>query len=1046
MGLKLNDTRRLLLGAGSIALFFATGNPQFLLLGVGLILSALASTPKREVINRSITHRGPTEPRRVIYGIHRVGGILSFLHLTNNNQNLQMVIALSGHEVEEIGGTTSASVFPNRVYVNGQPVQLDGSGLAKAPPTKILLDPSDVDTANNKFLFTAHNFETNQRVKFTEPGGATLPGNVDEGQPYFIIRLDANEYQITKRFVTQISPSHVINLTSTGSGDFEMELDSEVIDYTGHLRVEKRHGLDSQAALTDLVTAVNDTGIWSTAHRLRGISYAWVELKWNRDIFPQGIPNITFDIKGKKIWDPRIGGGPDTDIAWTTNPSLIVIDYLMDSDYGMDTAVEKINQTKLISAANICEETVVLALPQTGDELRYEAAGSFKMDKKPSSIIKDLLSSMGGKLVQVGGKWEIYAGAHIVATETYDEGDLSAGLKIQTLIDRRDNFNIIRGTFVSPLDNWQPTSYPERSSAGAISGDQGKENPKELDFPWTLSPSTAQRLAKIELNKILETLAVDIQGKLATFRSQPPDSILLDNVRMGWSGKEFEIIDAGLVISEEGAVNYRMKLRETNSGIYDWTGATDETDFVTTRNSNFPSPFAIEAPTSLVLTSGTNDLFIRLDGTIFSRIKAVWVAPLDEFVISGGWIEVQFKKSADSDFLEATTVVGSVIETFILDVEDGVSYDVRIRGRNSIGATSDYLTVSNHVVIGKTAPPQDVVTFSAVQSEANVVLNWSQVTDQDLSGYDIRFGKRSPTLTFSSANLLTLIQKGTSHTTAAIPPGDWTIFIKARDTTGNVSVNAKSVNIVVTTFNPVIKDDDVAIPWLGVRTEITQPSSVPSKFHFVKHYTGVIVPESQQRAEFIGSGGDNFDVFDNYVQNPFPESVYTDKEFDLGREGDVRAFADFVGSLGPEPGVGEVVSAKTQIRTALDDGIFSTWQDITTSQRITARKVQYRLVSDNTEGISFFLSFVGSLDVEPRTEGAVDVIVSASGSVISFATPFFVLPRIKITSKDSAARMVGFTDRSETEFTIHVFNDAGMEVGGTVDWEASTFSVDTVQS
>ena len=1041
MGFPTHKETRRALGAGLIIagtiLATAGGSPNagawVIQLGIGLFLSTLGSTPAIEasIVNRSITHKGATEPWRVIYGKHRVGGVYAFIHLTGDTDEiLNLVIVLAGHEVETIGGSSSITEHPTRIYMNGQPVEILGlNGQALAPPETLLLDSSDVNTSLNKFLFTAHGYATNQRIRFKLVAGGTLPGGIIDSQPYFIIKLDLDEFQISKRFTTESNPTHVINLTSGGTGDFEMKLDSEIIDYSGHLTVNKRHGSSGQSALNSIIGAVGDTGIWSTDHKLGGKAYAHVRLKWNRDVYPNGIPNITFDVEGKKIWDPRLGGDPSTDIAFSSNPALIITDYLMDSSYGMEIPVEEINQSKLIAAADICDEDVVVALPAIGTERRYEANGSFKINKQPAALLRELLTSMAGKVVRVGGKWEIFAGAYITPTQTYDESDMSAGFKAQNLIDRRDNYNGIRGTFVSPLDNWQPTSFPLVSSAGALSGDQGRENIKDLSFPWTLSPSTAQRLAKIELNKILESLSIDLQGKLTMFKSQPPDTIQYTNERLGFSAKDFEITDAGLTIGDTGAVNYRMKLRETNPGIYDWDETLDETDFVTTRNSILPNPFRIQAPTGLALTSGTNDLFIRLDGTIFSRIHATFVSPADEYVKSGGTIEVQFKKSADSDWLNAPTLVGSENEFFLLDVEDGVSYDVQIRSRNTIGVTSAYHSSLNHVVIGKTAPPGNVSGFFASQNEANVLLTWTQVQDKDLKGYNIKFGIRGIGINYDSAFFLTQISSGTSHTTAAIPPGDWTIFIKAVDTTGNESVNADSANIVVTTFNPTVKGEDDAPEWFG------------TKLHFIRHYTGVLVPASQNRAEFTGSGGDNFDIFDNFVQNPFPESIYTTEEFDLGREGTVRVFSSVAGSLGPEPLEGEIVTAETEVRWADDSGIFTPWKQLISVNKIFARKIQYRLRSDNSAGIAFYSSYTGSVDVEPRSEGATDVEIPIDGLIIEFTLPFFVTPRIKVTPVGIIARYAGFTDRDKVQFTLHLRDFLGAPVAGVADWEATTFSL-----
>jgi hypothetical protein len=45
--------------------------------------------------------------------------------------------------------------------------------------------------------------------------------------------------------------------------------------------------------------------VWTSAHRLRGIAYVYVRLKFNQDAFPGGIPNISAIVQGKKVLDTR---------------------------------------------------------------------------------------------------------------------------------------------------------------------------------------------------------------------------------------------------------------------------------------------------------------------------------------------------------------------------------------------------------------------------------------------------------------------------------------------------------------------------------------------------------------------------------------------------------------------------------------------------------------------------------------------------------------------------------------------------------------------
>ena len=83
-----------------------------------------------------------------------------------------------------------------------------------------------------------------------------------------------------------------------------------------------------------------------------------------------------------------------------------------------------------------------------------------------------------------------------------------------------------------------------------------------------------------------------------------------------------------------------------------------------------------EPPSDPVITSGSADLFVAGDGTVHSRIRAVWAAAPDVSVTS---YLVQTKKTAEATYDSVGPVTADQTETFISPVEDGIAYDVRIR-------------------------------------------------------------------------------------------------------------------------------------------------------------------------------------------------------------------------------------------------------------------------------------------------------------------------------------------------------------------------------
>jgi predicted phage tail protein len=102
------------------------------------------------------------------------------------------------------------------------------------------------------------------------------------------------------------------------------------------------------------------------------------------DAFPNGVPEVSAVIKGKKVYDPR-----NTTTAWSDNPALCVRDYLTATGYGLGEATANVNDTSFITAANICDETNTDA-----GTTRYTANGAFTTGIEPQELLNDLMTSL----------------------------------------------------------------------------------------------------------------------------------------------------------------------------------------------------------------------------------------------------------------------------------------------------------------------------------------------------------------------------------------------------------------------------------------------------------------------------------------------------------------------------------------------------------------------------------------------------------------------------------------------------------------------------
>ena len=337
------------------------------------------------------------------------------------------------------------------------------------------------------------------------------------------------------------------------------------------------------------------------------------------------------------------------------------------------------------------------------------------------------------------------------------------------------------------------------------------------------------------------------------------------------------------------------------------------------------------------------------------------------------------------------------------------SYTVGVRAVDTTGNVSNKVTVAY-----SRKQTSDVATFSVSQNGAIVVLIWSQVTDVDLDGYDIRFGPIGGS--FADVTPLTQVTKGTQVTTAAVPPGTWLFHIKAKDTSGNYSVNAATASITVTNANDLILQTEQSKAWPGTLTNM------------IRHHTGVLVPDSQNLAS-----ADAWPTFDTFVVNPYADCYFEAAEFDIDFDDTVRVWGAIESALGPGA-TGEADPALEidhhKVTTAYDG--FELW----VIGDVDCRYVKHRVHLDTSVGVAYISGFLPTCDLLERSEGAQGVSVGAGGLAVTFARKFHAVPNVQATVQAGSALIPTVENVTTTGFTIHIYNTAGVEVGGTADWEA----------
>lgn len=116
----------------------------------------------------------------------------------------------------------------------------------------------------------------------------------------------------------------------------------------------------------DLVAIFNNDPAFNDA--FRNSAYLYIALQFDPVIYKQ-IPNITVVLEGKKLFDPR-----DDSWKFTSNPSLVIRDFLTSKRYGKGEDISKIDSTTFNSVANTMEEYTWSDLACTTDSTTLTSA------------------------------------------------------------------------------------------------------------------------------------------------------------------------------------------------------------------------------------------------------------------------------------------------------------------------------------------------------------------------------------------------------------------------------------------------------------------------------------------------------------------------------------------------------------------------------------------------------------------------------------------------------------------------------------------------
>jgi hypothetical protein len=251
---------------------------------------------------------------------------------------------------------------------------------------------------------------------------------------------------------------------------------------------------------------------WKDSQIGRGLSFVRVSLRYSAERFPSGIPDTRFVVRGRNdIYDPRSGA-----FGYSANTALHMLWYLRERCGVPD---DEIVFSTFASAANVCDEGVTNADGSVSQ--RYRTGCVIGADEQRTGVLQKFEAACAGKLIRVGGRWMLQAGAYYGPYDFEVTEDMVVGTINGSTEPTNDSaINTVRGTFIDPSQSWTETDYPEvRIDQWVV--EDGGEAAETLTFSYVTDPYQAQRLANIELRRRRAGGTINIPMNLSGYNCRP---------------------------------------------------------------------------------------------------------------------------------------------------------------------------------------------------------------------------------------------------------------------------------------------------------------------------------------------------------------------------------------------------------------------------------------------------------------------------------------------------------------------------------------------
>jgi hypothetical protein len=455
---------------------------------------------------------------------------------------------------------------------------------------------------------------------------------------------------------------------------------------------------------------------FTTDYKGRGIAHVCLQYDWGQGkTYTSGVPQVTFEVKGRKCYDPRLDSSPGANptnpsyIAWTANPALCWADYRM-AAFGFNMPSTDIDWTAVVNAANVCDAAV--NIPGGGTNPRYTFNARISCNADPHDNEKLFIDGMMGKVAYSGGLWRVFAGAWRSSEWTIQKTDWVSIGAIQTTSPRdTSRFNGVATYYIDPTRNWQRVECFRRFNDTYKQNDAGERIWIEMDQSACTNEYEAQRKGEFLLRQSRNGIKVTGILPPAFMKVRTWDNVSLTFDELGWNGKTFTVSHCKLM--PEGTVEVVLSEEQST----DWTDL-NAGDYNAPSTSALPATNPNTAPSAPVGFS-----FTQIGGAVQFYWNDGEVVPLStryQLLSYVGSLSVPGSKVLEWDGSDHNAVIQSSVNStkwWQVIAYSNSAFSAYVPSTYGMGVTPNYIAPSVPAGWSATINPNNVT-----KSGANAIL------------------------------------------------------------------------------------------------------------------------------------------------------------------------------------------------------------------------------------------------------------------------------------------------------------------------------------